>query len=176
MIAAARQRGRYGLRDGLLIMLAYRHGLRASEVGLLHVADVDLKTLRILIPRLKGSLPGEHPLQPDEARAIKAHLKARGLNSPILFTSARFQPMSRRGLDWLIKGYGKKAKLPEDKQHFHVLKHSIATHLLDAGADLRFVQDWLGHANIQNTVIYTYLTSATRNEKARKFFLKMPRY
>jgi site-specific recombinase XerD len=84
--------------------------------------------------------------------------------------------MSRRGLDWLIKGYGEKAKLPEDKQHFHVLKHSIATHLLDAGADLRFVQDWLGHANIQNTVIYTYLTSATRNEKARKFFLKMSRF
>jgi type 1 fimbriae regulatory protein FimB len=163
-------------RDRALFLLAYRHGLRASEVGLLHVADVDLKNLRIMIHRVKGSLPGEHPLQPDEARAIKAHLKARSLNSPALFTSARFQPMSRRGLDWLIKGYGNKAKLPAEKQHFHVLKHSIATHLLDAGADLRFVQDWLGHANIQNTVIYTYLTSTTRNEKARKFFLKMSRF
>jgi len=163
-------------RDRALFLLAYRHGLRASEVGLLHVADVDLKKLRLMVHRLKGSLPGEHPLQPDEARAIRAHLKARETDSPILFTSARFQPISRRGLDWLIKGYGKKAKLPEEKQHFHALKHSIATHLLDAGADLRFVQDWLGHANIQNTVIYTYLTSATRTEKARKFFLKMSRY
>ena len=157
-------------------MLAYRHGLRASEVGLLHVADVDLKKLRLMVHRVKGSLPGEHPLQPDEARAIRAHLKTRKVNSPVLFTSARFQPISTRGLDWLIKGYAKEAKLPEDKQHFHVLKHSIATHLLDAGADLRFVQDWLGHANIQNTVVYTFLTSTTRNEKAREFFLNMARY
>ncbi len=72
--------------------------------------------------------------------------------------------------------YGKQANLPEDKQHFHTLKHSIATHLLDAGAELRFVQDWLGHANIQNTVIYTYLTSATREAKARTVFLKLPKY
>jgi len=48
--------------------------------------------------------------------------------------------------------------------------------LLDAGADVRFVQDWLGHANIQNTVIYTYLTSTSREEKARKLFMKLPRY
>jgi site-specific recombinase XerD len=72
--------------------------------------------------------------------------------------------------------YGSAAKLPTDKRHFHVLKHSIATHLPDAGAELRFVQDWLGHSNIQNTVIYTYLTSHTRTEKARQAFLKLPRY
>src|ERR1051325_11723331 len=98
-------------RNRALFLLAYRHGLRASEVGLLHVADVDLKKLRIMVHRVKGSLAGEHPLQPDEARAIKAHLKAREIDSPTLFTSARFSAMSRRGLDWLIKGYGKKAKL-----------------------------------------------------------------
>ena len=56
----------------------------------------------------------------------------------LLRRSVRNQPISRRGLDWLIKGYGKKAKLPDDKQHFHVLKHSIATHLLDAGAEAPF--------------------------------------
>ena len=162
-------------RDRALFLLAYRHGLRASEVGLLHVTDVDLKRLRIMVHRLKGSLPGEHPLQPDEAKAIKAWVKARDTDSPILFTSARNDPISRRGLDWLMKRYGKLAKLPADKQHFHVLKHSCATHLLDAGADIRFVQDWLGHSNIQNTIIYTYLTSTTRNEKARTFFRKLAR-
>ena len=163
-------------RDRAMFLIAYRHGLRASEVGLLRVADVDLKRMRILVHRLKGSLPGEHPLQPDEVKAIKAYLKDRKTDSPVLFTSVRNEPISRRGLDWLIKGYGKKAKLPTDKQHFHVLKHSIATHLLDAGADLRFVQDWLGHSNIQNTVIYTYLTAGHREANARKFFLKLPRF
>jgi len=72
-----------------------------------------------------------------------------------------------------MKQYGQVAKLPPEKLHFHVLKHSIATHLLDAGADLRFVQDWLGHSNIQNTVIYAYLSSATRTEKGRTFFRKL---
>jgi site-specific recombinase XerD len=55
-------------------------------------------------------------------------------------------------------------------RHFHALKHSIATHLLDAGADLRFVQDWIGHASIGNTVIYAQLTSRRRDEQARKVF------
>jgi site-specific recombinase XerD len=75
-----------------------------------------------------------------------------------------------------IKGYGEKAKLPDDKRHFHVLKHSIATHLLDTGADIRFVQDWLGHANIQNTVIYAQISVGSRQEKARKHFQKMPKF
>jgi len=160
-------------RDRALFLIAYRHGLRASEVGLLHVTDLDFKSLRVMVHRLKGSLSGVHPMQPDEVKAVKAYLKSRKNSSPILFTSVRNEPISRRGLDWLIKSYGEKAKLPADKQHFHTLKHSIATHLLDAGAELRFVQDWLGHSNIQNTVIYTYLASNTRAQTARGLFLKM---
>jgi site-specific recombinase XerD len=78
-------------------------------------------------------------------------------------------------LDVLIKSYGEEASIPKNKRHFHVLKHSIATHLLDAGAELRFLQDWLGHSNIQNTVIYTALVSTSRETKARQYFLKLPR-
>jgi len=69
-----------------------------------------------------------------------------------------------------MKRYGKKAGIPEDKCHFHVLKHSIATHLLDAGADIRFVQDWIGHKNIQNTVVYAQISNRAREEQARKLF------
>jgi site-specific recombinase XerD len=67
-----------------------------------------------------------------------------------------------------MKHYGELAKIPESKRHFHTLKHSIATHLLYAGADRRFVQDWIGHASIGNTVIYAQLTSWRRDEDARK--------
>jgi integrase len=163
-------------RDKAIFLLAYRHGLRASEVGLLRVEDLDFKTLRIMIHRLKGSHSGEHPLQPDEAKAIKAYLRERRRDSPILFTSNRGDPIARRTLDWLMKKHGTAADLPSVKQHFHCLKHSIATHLLDVGADLRFVQDWLGHSNIQNTVVYTYLTARNREAGARKAFLLLPHY
>ena len=163
-------------RDRAIFLLAYRHGLRASEVGLLHVNDLNLKQLRIRITRLKGSLGGEHPLQPDEARFTKAHLKHRKIDSPILFTTIRNAPINKRMLDVLMKKCGELAKLPEDKRHFHVLKHSIATHLLAAGDDLRFVQDWLGHSNIQNTVIYAAIVSTTRDQKARSHFMKLPKF
>ena len=162
-------------RDKAIFLLAYRHGLRASEVGLLRVSDLDLKRLRVMLHRLKGSLSGEHPLQADEARALKAWLKSRDTDSPILFPSRRGLPISRQMLDVLMKGYAEEASIPKGKRHFHVLKHSIATHLLDAGAELRFVQDWLGHSNIQNTVIYTALVSSGREAKAREYFLKLPR-
>lgn len=162
-------------RDRALFLIAYRHGLRASEVGRLIVSDIDFKKLRIMLHRLKGSHSGEHPLQTDEAKSLKAYLRSRKAAIPVLFSSNRNDPISRSMLHRLMRTYGSIANLPKDKQHFHVLKHSIATHLLDAGADVRFVQDWLGHANIQNTVIYTYLTSTTREEKARKLFMKMPR-
>lgn len=162
-------------RDKAIFLLAYRHGLRASEVGLLRVSDLDLIRLRVMLHRLKGSLSGEHPLQADEARTLKAWLKSRDTDSPILFPSRRGLPISRQMLDVLMKGYGEEAAIPKDKRHFHALKHSIATHLLDADADLRFVQDWLGHSNIQNTVIYTALVSTSREAKARQYFLKLPR-
>src|SRR2546423_4088811 len=162
-------------RDKALFLLAYRHGLRASEIGLLRVNDLDLKRLRVMLHRLKGSLSGEHPLQADEARALKAWLKSRGTDSPILFPSRRGLPISRQMLDVLMKNYGGEAAIPKDKRHFHVLKHSIATHLLDAGAELRFVQDWLGHSHIQNPGIYYALRSTSPQAKAREYFLKLPR-
>jgi integrase len=163
-------------RDYAILLTAYRHGLRASEVGLVQIADLDFRRFQIRVHRLKGSFGGQHLMQPDEMKAIKAWLKARGFESPYVFTSNRRSPISRITLDKMIKGYGVLAKLPNEKRHFHVLKHTIATHLLEAGADLRFAQDWLGHSNIQNTTIYTHLVSSTRMEKARSLFLKLPRF
>ena len=161
-------------RDRAIILLSYSYGLRASEVGVLIIDDVDFTRLKIRINRLKNSISSEYPLRPKVAQALKTFLRTRKDTSPVLFPSRRGLPISRRTLDWLMKTYGKKAKLHADKQHFHVLKHSIATHLLDAGADIMFVKDWLGHKNIQNTLIYAQLTNRTRDEQARKI-LASPR-
>ena len=117
-----------------------------------------------------------NPIQPDEARYLKAYLKERQSAAPYLFLSNRGLPISRQMLDVLMKKYGELAKIPEDKRHFHFLKHSIATHLLGAGADIKLVQDWLGHTNIQNTEIYAKLSGASRQIRTRDLFMKMPKF
>lgn len=109
-------------------------------------------------------------MHPDEVKLLKSYLRCRSDNSDILFATSRTTPIYRSTLDYLTKRYGELASVPEDKRHFHALKHSIATHLLDAGADISFVQDWLGHTQIQNTRIYSKLTSRAREEQARKLF------
>ena len=157
-------------RDKAIFLVAYRHGLRASEIGLLQRADVDVKQGRISIHRLKGSISGMYPMQPDVLKAIRSYLRTRADESPYLFLSNRQVPISRYTLHHLMQTYGAVAGLPPEKWKFHCLKHSIATHLLDAGADLAFVKDWLGHANIQNTTIYARLTTATLDSQARPIF------
>ena len=127
-------------RNRALFLIGYRHGLRASEIGLLQVSDIDFQKMRLTVRRLKGSYSGVNPIQPDEARYLKAYLKERQSAAPYLFLSNRGLPISRQMLDVLMKKYGELAKIPSDKRHFHVLKHSIATHLLDAGADIKLVQ------------------------------------
>jgi site-specific recombinase XerD len=109
-------------------------------------------------------------MQPDVLKAIRSYLRTRADESPYLFMSNRGVPISRYMLHHLMQMYGAVAGLPVEKRKFHCLKHSIATHLLDAGADLAFVKDWLGHANIQNTTIYARLTTATLDSTARKVF------
>lgn len=146
-------------RDQALFLIAYRHGLRASEVSLLQTTDVNTAATKMKIRRLTRGPSGTHSLQKDESAALKRYLKSRTDSSVILFLGARQGPITRRGLDWLMKTYGEQAKLPFQKRHFHVLKHSIATHLLSAGADLRFVHEWLGHVLLQSTAIYLYLAT-----------------
>ena len=109
-------------------------------------------------------------MQPDVLKAIRSYLRTRADESPYLFLSNRNVPISRYMLHHLMQTYGEVAGLPMEKRKFHCLKHSIATHLLDAGADLAFVKDWLGHANIQNTTIYARLTTVTLDSTARKVF------
>jgi type 1 fimbriae regulatory protein FimB len=157
-------------RDKAIFLVAYRHGLRASEIGLLQRSDGDTKQGRISIHRLKGSISGMYPMQPDVMKAMRSYRRTREDESPYLFLSNRSVPISRYMLHHLMQTYREVAGLPPAKRKFHCLKHSIATPLLDARADLACVKDWLGHANIQNTTISARLTTATLDSTARTIF------
>ncbi len=157
-------------RDKALFQLAYHHGLRASEVSLLQCDDINDKQGRIYIHRVKGSISKAYPIQPEDSRRIRSYLRTRKDDSPYLFITNRGMPLERRSYWDLMQKYGKLTNIPKAKWRFHALRHSIAVHLLDAGADVAFVQDRLGHANIQNTMVYMRYTTVTRDAQTRKLF------
>jgi integrase len=90
-------------RDKAIFVTSYRHGLRASEVGLLQINDVDFKCLRIAIHRLKGSRSGTYPMHLDEARILKSYVRSRDDSSPYLFLSNRGTPIQRVMLHYLMR-------------------------------------------------------------------------
>lgn len=160
-----------GPRDRALFPLAYHHGLRASEVSLLLREDLNVRRGRLFIHRVKGSRAGVYPVEPTDLRRLRAYLRTRGDDdSPYLFLSNRGVPLERRSYWDLMQKYGLRAGISKHKLRFHALRHSIAVHLLDAGADVAYVCDRLGHANIQNTQLYLSYTTATRDAQTRRLF------
>lgn len=155
LIEAACQAGRYSVRDRTLLLLMFRHGLRASEAAMLRWDAVMLKERMITITRLKGSENGLHPLQPDEYEALQA-LKQAYPASCFLFINERGKVLSRESIAKIVKRAGKLAELPMPV-HPHMLRHACGYHLANQGLDTRLIQEWLGHRNIQHTVKYTKL-------------------
>jgi len=162
----AARSGRHGVRDYALLLMAYRHGMRVSELIDVRLSDVDLVTARLFVRRKKGSLSTHQPIEGDELRAIKAWLRQRSLNnssncSPFLFLSER-GPMTRQAVSYLVGQTGRRADL-SSRVHPHTLRHSCGYYLANRGYDTRLIQDYLGHRNIAHTVRYTR-TAATRFE------------
>ncbi|HEY0101417.1 MAG TPA: tyrosine-type recombinase/integrase [Pyrinomonadaceae bacterium] len=157
--------GRYGVRDYLLLLMAYRHGLRVSELIDLRLKDLDLDTSRLYVRRKKGSLSTHQPIEGDELRALRAWLRARSLRedarSPYLFLSER-GPFTRQAVNYIVSQAGGRARLPF-RVHPHMLRHSTGFYLANKGFDTRLIQDYLGHRNIAHTVKYTR-TAAGRFE------------
>lgn len=153
------------VRDTALFSVAYRRGLRASEVGLLQFAHLRLGAKRLYVTRLKGGTSGEFMLTEAEIRDLKGYLKVRGNKSGALFLSRNSKPISRRRLDELMKFYGERSGLALEKRHFHCLRHSCATALLDRDVSIEEVQDHLGHTDIRNTMIYAKVTNKKRQRK-----------
>ena len=156
-------------RDRAMFRLAYHRGLRTSEVVALQLSDVHLSEDKIEFSRLKGSRGGAYRMCRSERMAMHAWLKIRGTEPGPLFPSRNSGDcLSRQRLDLLMKHYGELARLPEDRRHMHVLKHSCATHLFNRGESLEDVQDHLGHSNIQNTLVYACFTNQRRTARERR--------
>jgi integrase/recombinase XerC len=148
-------------RDRALFTLVYHYGLRVGEVTLLERVDVDLARGRIVIKRLKGGAWREHPLWPATEAALRSHLAVTdGAQDAPLFAGRR-GPLRKRQIQSRFVRYRDRAGLPKHLT-CHSLRHAIATHLLDAGVNLEFVQDHLGHQSIRSTSIYARITDHHR--------------
>src|SRR5205823_4787963 len=156
-------------RDLAMILLAFRHGMRASEVCNLELKDVDLKSGEIIIRRLKGSLKTTQPLadfqgQPllSEKRVLRAWLAERGNHpSKFVFTSQKSGRLHRSQLHRIFADIAESAGLPKDKRHFHCLKHSLGVSLVGANVNLAVIKQALGHKSIASTAVYTVPTDET---------------
>lgn len=155
-------------RDVCMLVLAYRRGLRASELGLLQVSDYLERDDRLVVKRLKGSAGGEYHLTKREVRTLKAWLRERGREPGPLFPSNRGTAISRKMLHVLMQRYGAAAGIPKEKRHMHALKHSCGTHLLNKGESIEDVQDHLGHRQIANTLIYAEFSNQRRHARDKR--------
>lgn len=153
----AARKGRHGVRNYAMALLAYRHGLRVSELINMRMADLDLDTGHVFVRRLKGSLSTSQPLEGDEIRALRRWVRRRitapCCNSPLVFLSER-GPMTRQAFNHICAETGKRARLGI-KVHPHMIRHSTGFALANKGRDTRLIQDYLGHRNIEHTQIYT---------------------
>ena len=153
-------------RDLAVFLLIYHHGLRVTECTLLQLDSIDLEKKRITIIRLKNGYGGERPLLSNTIEAIHKYLPERLRTSDGLFTG-RQGTLQRQRIQQLFKYYARLAGI-DSKFTVRCLRHSIGTHLLDGGLGIEFVQDHLGHINIQNTLIYAKLTSRRREAVYRQ--------
>jgi integrase/recombinase XerC len=148
-------------RDRAPFALIYLYGLRVGEVALFHRGDVDLARGRILVRRLKGGAWSERPLFRAAGELLRACPELLSAPSEAPLFPGRSGPLQKRQIQALFSRYRDRAGL-DRRYTCHGLRHSIATHLLDAGVSLEFVQDHLGHQSIRSTSIYARITDQRR--------------
>jgi integrase len=156
LIAAARK-NRHGHRDATMILVAFRHGLRASELIDLRWDQIDFRSGNIHVRRVKRGTPSTHPISGDELRALRKLQREQEPKSPYVFTSERGSPFAMSGFAKLVERAGVAAKIGFGV-HPHMLRHACGFALANKGHDTRSLQAYLGHRNIQHTVRYTELS------------------
>ena len=162
LIAAARRLGRHGDRDAAMILLAYRHGLRVSEMVGLRREQVDLQQGLLHVRRRKSGLASTHPLRGPELRALRKVLRDYP-ETAYVFVSERRAPMTAATFRKLLARAGDVARVGMPI-HPHMLRHSTGFKLANDGQDTRAIQHYLGHKNIQYTALYTQLAPDRFND------------
>lgn len=159
-----------GLRDRAILELMYASGLRVSEAVTLQIRDLDLDA-GILTTTGKGSKTRRVPVGSSAVEWVKSYLalrlKKEDVEVPTLFVSPAGRPVSRQTIFSFIKLYAEKCGLEDVSPH--TLRHSFATHLVQNRADIRSVQQMLGHADISTTQIYTHMTDAHLKKAYERF-------
>ena len=147
--------GRYRQRDRALILLMFRHGLRAAEAAELRWHQVDWKFLQLHVCRKKGGKPSVQPINGEEKTLLRA-LRKQNPDHPFIFVGELGAPLSERSIYRIIQRAGELAKL-DILVHPHMLRHARGFALAAQGYDTRAIQDYLGHREIRHTVGYTEL-------------------
>jgi len=170
LLAAPDSTAENGPRDAAILELFYSCGLRISELAKLPLRDLSLEegSLRV---RGKGSKVRLVPIGARAAQRVQAWLRIREqgpLKASTLFVSKQGKRMSRTSVWQVVKQHARTANIQQNVTP-HMLRHSFATHLLDNGADLRAVQEMLGHADISTTQIYTHVSSERLSQAHKQF-------
>ena len=156
MVAAKKSGRRYGLRDATMILVAFRHGLRVSELCSLTWDQIDFSQGMMHVGRLKNGIASVQQIGGEEMRALRA-LKREDGGSRFVFMTERGAPMTPAGFRKLLARLGVGAKFPFSI-HPHMLRHACGYKLANDGRDTRALQHYLGHKNIMHTVRYTELS------------------
>jgi type 1 fimbriae regulatory protein FimB/type 1 fimbriae regulatory protein FimE len=154
-LITAAKRNRHGHRDATMLLVAYRHGLRAAELVSLEWSQVDFAAGNLHVTRVKNGSPSVHPIRGDELRALRK-LQRESERSRFVFVSERGSPFTTAGFARIVERAGEEANLGI-KVHPHMLRHACGYKLANDGQDTRALQAWLGHRNITHTVRYTEL-------------------
>ena len=153
----AARANRYGHRDATMILVAYRHGLRAAELTDLRWDQIEFQSATLHVRRVKRGTPSTHPILGDELRGLRRLHREQEPKSPFVFTSERGAPFATAGFARMVERAGETARLGF-KAHPHMLRHACGYALANKGHDTRALQAYLGHRNIQHTVRYTELS------------------
>ena len=158
----AATKGRHGVRDRLLILLAWRHGLRVSELVGMCLAQVNIPAREVYVRRVKGSESNHHPLLEDEIKLLNRWLALRttlkGAGSARLFLNERGEGMHPHAFNHLLAVIGKRAGFT-CAIYPHLLRHSCGYHLAGKGLNAFTIAAYLGHANLQNSLRYVHASA-----------------